>query len=65
MEMGTIRSSNQGGGTISRLGNIDIRFYADRIVGRDRKGLNQGDQVWFEVESANSSLVAINIRKGH
>jgi cold shock CspA family protein len=63
MEIGTITSASQSGGMISRSGNIDIRFNADRIIGRDRKGLNQGDQVWFEVESANNNLVAINIRK--
>ena len=65
MEMGVISACSSGGGTITRSGNLDIRFYADRIVGRDRKGLNQGDQVWFEVENANSNLVAINIRKCH
>jgi cold shock CspA family protein len=65
MEIGTIQSSDQGGGIIARSGNIAIRFNADRIIGRDRKGLNQGDQVWFEVESADNSLVAINIRKFH
>jgi cold shock CspA family protein len=65
MEIGTIQSSDQGGGTIARTGNNPIRFYSDRIISRDRKGLNQGDQVWFEVESSNNTMVAINIRKFH
>ena len=65
MEIGTIRASDQSGGTISRSGNLDIRFRSDRIVAKDRKGLTPGDQVWFEIESADNNLVAINIRKFH
>ena len=63
MEHGVIKSSGESGGMISRAGNLDIRFSPSRIIGRDRKGLKAGEQVWFEVENSNNTLSAINIRK--
>lgn len=64
MERGIIQSYNRGsGGTISRSASADVRFNADRIVGKDRNGLKQGDAVWFEVENIQNAHSAINIRK--
>jgi cold shock CspA family protein len=65
MEIGTIASSDQSGGIIARTGGIDIRFYVDRVIGRDRKSLKDGDQVWFEIECSINHQQAINIRKFH
>lgn len=55
--------SHLGNGTISRPGNADVRFTADRIIGRDRTLLKMGDMVWFEIENMGSNFSAINIRK--
>ncbi len=65
MEKGTINSYDQdsGGGTIGRLDGADVRFTSDKVLGRDRIGLKQGDSVWFEVENILSNHVAVNIRK--
>ncbi len=63
MEKGTIKSYDQGsGGTIGRSDG-DVRFSADRIVGKDRMALKLGDYVWFELENMQNNYVAINIRK--
>jgi hypothetical protein len=48
---------------ISRVSDVDVKFYADRVVGRDRVSLRQGDAVWFEVEQINHIHVAVNVRK--
>ena len=64
MEKGIIKSYDRdsGGGTISRLGDIDVRFNATRVIG-NRNDLKAGDPVWFEVQVMQSNHVAINIRK--
>ncbi|MCA9402242.1 MAG: cold shock domain-containing protein [Candidatus Omnitrophica bacterium] len=65
MEKGTVKSydKNCGMGMISRSSEVDVKFYADSIVGRDRVSLTQGDLVWFEVDSIKNLHIAINIRK--
>ena len=65
MERGTVKSYDQscGVGMISRLADVDVRFYDNSIVGRDRDGLKQGDPVWFEVDNIKNFHIAVNIRK--
>ena len=65
MQRGIIRSFDKitCSGMIGRTLDVDIKFYADRVLGRDRQRLALGDQVWFEVEQINHIHVAINIRK--
>jgi len=65
MEKGTVRSYDResGSGTIGCGENADVRFSADRILGKDRNGLKQGDLVWFEIENIQNNHSAINIRK--
>mgnify|MGYP001084856813 CR=1 FL=1 len=65
MQKGTVKSydKNCGMGMISRASDVDVRFYAESIIGRDRAGLAQGDSVWFEVDNIKNLHIAINIRK--
>ncbi len=65
MEKGIIRSYDResGSGTIGCGEGADVRFAADRILGKDRNSLKQGDSVWFEIENIQSRHSAINIRK--
>ena len=65
MKKGIIQSYDQGSGTgtISRCESGDVGFNSDRIMGRDRKGLKQGDSVCFKIENVFNNHVAINIRK--
>ena len=65
MERGLIKIFDRtaGSGTISRGEEKDIQFYANAIISRDRNALNQGDPVWFEVESFSGQHFAINIRR--
>jgi hypothetical protein len=65
MEIGTIQSSDHSGGTIVRASENPIRYFADRVIGRDRQSLKLGDQVWFEIECSINHQQAINIRKFH
>ncbi|HLF18194.1 MAG TPA: cold shock domain-containing protein [Candidatus Omnitrophota bacterium] len=65
MERGTIKTYDMGRGfgIILRLGSMDVEFYANSIIGRDRTALKSGDQVWYEIENVRSHHTAINIRK--
>ena len=65
MEKGTVKSyeKNCGMGTISRLTDADVSFYADSIIGKSRVDLKQGDSVWFEIGNIKNLHIAINIRK--
>lgn len=65
MERGIIKSYDQesGTGTIGCSESADVRFNAERILGKDRNSLRQGDPVWFEIENIQNNHVAINIRK--
>ena len=64
MERGIIKSYDRGSGagTIGRTGDTDVTFNATRIIG-NRNDINQGDRVWFEMETMKNSHSAINIRK--
>jgi cold shock CspA family protein len=65
MQRGIIKSYDRSSscGLIGRPCEVDVKFYADRVVGRDRASLHQGDPVWFEVEQINHMHVAVNVRK--
>ena len=64
MEKGTIRSyEKNSGGMIGRLGNMDVQFLSQSVLGKDRSYLKQGDSVWFEVDNVQNVHMAINIRK--
>ena len=65
MEKGTVRSIDRSGGTgmIGRMSDVDVKFFADSILGKDRFRLKQGDIVWFEVDNVKTVHTAINIRK--
>jgi cold shock CspA family protein len=65
MERGIVKLYDKAGsgGTIGRNGDTDVRFYSDRIIGKDRHALKAGDYVWFEMENIQSQHMAINIRK--
>ena len=65
MERGTVKSydKSSGRGSIGRLGNTDVNFSSDRVLGRDRLHIKEGDSVLFEVDNINHLHVAINIRK--
>jgi len=65
MENGIIKFYDKscGMGTISRASDVDVRFYAASIIGRDRSNLAQGDSVFFEVDNIKNLHIAINIRK--
>ena len=65
MEMGIIKTYDKscGMGLISPASDIDVRFYAESIIGRDRANLVQGDSVWFEVDNIKNLHIAINMRK--
>ena len=45
MEKGTVKSYDKscGMGMIGRASDVDVRFYRESIIGRDRAGLMQGD----------------------
>ena len=65
MEKGTVKSydKNCGMGLISRLAEVDVRFYGDSIVGKERAGIKQGDSVWFDVGNIKNLYIALNVRK--
>ena len=65
MEKGTVKSFDKhcGMGMISRLSDVDVKFYSDSVVGRSRVDLKQGDAVWFEVDNIKNLHIAINVRK--
>ncbi len=65
MERGLVKSYNKGSGAgvISRSSNTDVNFSSDNVLGKHRFSLEQGDSVWFEVDTRKDLHVAINIRK--
>ena len=65
MERGTVKSfdKNCGTGMISRLEEVDVRFYVESIIGRERAGLKQGDSVLFDVGNIKNLHIAVNVRK--
>jgi len=65
VQRGIIKSYDKStnSGTIGRALEVDVRFFADKVLGRDRSTLMQGDQIWFELEQIDHHHVAINIRK--
>lgn len=65
MQKGMVKSYDKscGMGLISRSFDVDVRFYAESIIGRDRTNLAQGDAVWFEVDNIKTLHIAINVRK--
>ncbi len=64
MEKGVIKvyDKGMGSGLIARRGELDVKFFADKILGRDRTNLKEGDTVMFEIENIENELRAINIR---
>jgi len=65
MEKGKVRSitGHNNGGIIADMQGRVISFNNSNIVGKDRRSLKTGDQVWFERIGAGSNANAINIRR--
>jgi len=65
MEKGKVRSltGHNNDGTIADIEGQIISFNNSNIVGKDRRSLKTGDQVWFEKIGAGSNVNAINIRR--
>jgi len=64
MEKGKVRSltGHSNGGTMADIEDQSISFNNSNIVGKDRRSLKAGDQVWFERIGAGPNVNAINIR---
>ena len=65
MEKGIVKSYDKicATGMISRMSEVDVRFYTESVIGRNRAEIVPGDSVWFDIDNVKNLHIAINIRK--